>query len=109
MVLTSGLRGNERLRPTGGKLELPKCFLYVITWIFDKQGDLVPTEVETAANQPNLTIIACEMSLDMHIDMHILNRKHFGIKKYLFRENQQLQYIGNLRTHDKETSKNSIL
>jgi hypothetical protein len=36
----------ELLEASGGKLELTKCFYYILTWKFDTKGHPVPTTVE---------------------------------------------------------------
>jgi hypothetical protein len=36
----------ELLEASGGKLELTKCFCYILTWRFDKKGHPIPTTIE---------------------------------------------------------------
>jgi hypothetical protein len=48
--LTSQLRHDmiawkELLEASGGKLELTKCFYYILTWKFDSKGNPVPTTI----------------------------------------------------------------
>jgi hypothetical protein len=35
----------ELLEASGGKLELTKCFYYILTWRFDSNGNPVPTTI----------------------------------------------------------------
>jgi hypothetical protein len=45
------------LKATGGKLELTKCFYYILYWKFDKEGAPTPmTKEELEANEVNITI-----------------------------------------------------
>lgn len=49
-TLTSRLRHDmvawkELLEASGGKLELTKCFYYILTWKFDKKGNPIPTTI----------------------------------------------------------------
>lgn len=43
---------SQLLEASGGKLELTKCFYYVLSWIFDKRGRAIPTSI---ADQQQLT------------------------------------------------------
>jgi hypothetical protein len=35
----------ELLEASGGKLELTKCFYYILTWKFDSKGNPIPTTI----------------------------------------------------------------
>jgi hypothetical protein len=36
----------ELLEASGGKLELSKCFYYVLSWKFNEMGDAIPTSIK---------------------------------------------------------------
>jgi hypothetical protein len=42
---------NELLEASGGKLELSKCFYYVLSWKFDKEGNGLPMYISERQNQ----------------------------------------------------------
>jgi ribonuclease HI len=42
---------NELLEASGGKLELSKCFYYILSWKFDKEGNGVPMTILEQRNQ----------------------------------------------------------
>jgi hypothetical protein len=39
------LAWKELLEASGGKLELTKCFYYILTWRFDTKGNPIPTTI----------------------------------------------------------------
>jgi hypothetical protein len=50
-LLTTALKQDlvswkELLEATGGKLELKKCFYYIMSWRFDGKGNAIPTKIE---------------------------------------------------------------
>jgi hypothetical protein len=65
---------NELLEASGGKLELSKCFYYVLSWKFDKEGNGLPMSIAeqraqhivpivmTESNNPSISILQKEVN-----------------------------------------------
>jgi hypothetical protein len=43
----------ELLEASGGKLELPKCFYYILAWKFDLKGNPLPVMISEQKQKPN--------------------------------------------------------
>jgi hypothetical protein len=52
---------NELLEESGGKLELSKCFHYILSWKFDKEGNAPPMTIADQRKQ-QATLIAIKSS-----------------------------------------------
>jgi hypothetical protein len=64
----------ELLNAVGGKLELPKCFLYLVHWIFNDKGEptvvnliLLPSDIEIRNSETSeMATIATKSSYKCH-------------------------------------------
>jgi hypothetical protein len=45
------------LEATGGKLELSKCFFYLVSWKFDSKGNAIPETMEEQNDMENQIMI----------------------------------------------------
>ena len=64
----------ELLHATGGKLELQKCFFYMMYWEFDREGVARLTKTEEAACE--VKIRDSESGSDVHIEQKDCNEAH---------------------------------
>ena len=64
----------ELLHATGGKLELQKCFFYMMYWEFDREGVARLTKTEEAACE--VKIRDSESGTDVHIEQKDCNEAH---------------------------------
>jgi hypothetical protein len=89
----------ELLMASGGKLELPKCFYFVLTWKFDSKGhpySMTITEQQTIVNQiqifdPSLNTIIPILQKEGHLTLGCYKSTNGSQDD----EMQYLQYISN--------------
>lgn len=55
------------LSATGGKLELAKCFYYILSWKFSAQGDAIPETIEDQETMTNLITVTDKINKESGI------------------------------------------
>jgi hypothetical protein len=59
----------DLLETSGGKLELKKCFYYILSWRFDGKGNPIPTTIqEQRAVVDQITILDSSSSTPIPIE-----------------------------------------
>jgi hypothetical protein len=67
----------ELLEASGGKLELTKCFYYILTWKFDPIGTPIPTTIQeqfTVAEQ--ISLLDTYTDTIIHIQQKVITEAH---------------------------------
>jgi hypothetical protein len=81
----------EVLEALGGKLELSKCFYYILSWKFNELGDAVPTTIEEDRMVcPQITISETTTSTETTIHRKEITEDHptLGCKKTMIHSNR---------------------
>ncbi len=89
---------NDLLYASGGKLELPKCFFYILQWEFDDQGTPHPKQMDHIPHQQQLSIYDTENNQTVTIQQKICTEAHktLGVFKTIISDDKnQLQYLQN--------------
>ena len=84
------------LTATGGKLELPKCFFYVVQWKFNEQGIPAPADIPPAHNKIQLRDQITH-SLDS-IPIKSIHTPHRTLGAHISPTGNQADQINALRT-----------
>jgi hypothetical protein len=99
--LTSRLRHDmvawkELLEASGGKLELTKCFYYILTWTFDRRGNPIPTTIHEQRQITNQISVPDTFTNDIiQIQQKEINEAHktLGCYKCIIRnELTEMEY-----------------
>jgi hypothetical protein len=90
---------NDLLEASGGKLELSKCFYYILSWKFDKEGNRLPM---TIAEQRNHQVTAIQIKTNNNNSVTIQQKevntahKTMGCFKAIdSNEQEQITYLSN--------------
>jgi hypothetical protein len=90
---------NEVLEASGGKLELSKCFYYVLSWKFDADGNGIPM---TIVEQKAENVVPIEITADKNASVIILQKevhqahKTLGCYKAIDgNEQEQIKFLTN--------------
>jgi hypothetical protein len=86
------------LEASGGKLELSKCFYYILSWKFDQEGNGIPMSISDQRAR-NVT----QISITDHTDSHIpitqkeVNKSHKTLGVYKAIDGNELEQITQLK------------
>jgi hypothetical protein len=87
----------ELLEASGGKLELTKCFYYILTWKFDPKGNPVPTTIkEQRQVAEQISVPDTYTNNIIQIQQKEINKAHktLGCFKCIIRnELSEIQYL----------------
>jgi ribonuclease HI len=88
---------NELLEASGGKLELSKCFYYVLSWKFDQEGNGIPM---TIAEQRNQQVAPIQIQTDntkfvtiLQKEVHTAHKTLGCFKAIDGNEKEQIKYL----------------
>jgi 23S rRNA maturation-related 3'-5' exoribonuclease YhaM len=85
----------ELLEASGGKLELTKCFYYILTWKFDPKGNLIPTTIAEQRLVASLTSIPdIDRNTEVIIQQKEINEAHKTLGCYkCFLQNKEAEIL----------------
>jgi hypothetical protein len=87
----------ELLEASGGKLELTKCFYYILTWRFDNRGNPIPTTIaEQRENAPQISVPDSLTNIATTITQKEITEAHktLGCYKCIIRnEAAEIEYL----------------
>ena len=93
----------QLLEASGGKLELTKCFYYVLNWRFNQDGDPIPTTIaeQEVTQIPKITTQDSEISTFINIQQKecACHHKTLGVYKNILGDGSN-QYEGLLKKSD---------
>jgi Reverse transcriptase (RNA-dependent DNA polymerase) len=86
----------ELLEASGGKLELTKCFYYILTWKFDRKGNPLPTTVEEqrlVADQISIPDGEDRLTIIPHKDVTVPHKTLGCLKSILGHDEAEMDYV----------------
>jgi hypothetical protein len=90
---------NELLEASGGKLELSKCFYYILSWRFDKDGNAVPMTIDKQREQNSTPIQIKTLSNSgvtiLQKEVHKAHKTLGCFKAIVGNEQGQIQFLSN--------------
>jgi hypothetical protein len=90
---------NDLLEASGGKLELSKCFYYILSWQFDNDGNGIPMTIAEQRDQ-NVTPIQIKTTYQSEVtiqqkEVHQAHKTLGCYKAIDGNEKEQIQYLSN--------------
>jgi hypothetical protein len=86
----------ELLEASGGKLELTKCFYYILTWKFDSKGNPTPTTITKQRQVTNRISVPDTFSNSIiQIQQREIDEAHktLGYKCIIWNEKEEIAHL----------------
>ena len=93
------MKWKELLEASGGKLELSKCFYYILSWKYDDEGNAMPMSIDEQRREcEQITINDNDDELEVRIDQKEVNVAHKTLGCYKAIDGNEVEQIKYLKS-----------